>query len=153
MLLAALEPGVARALGLAGELASDVAIARVSLDALLAARAAGAPAGAPAGAAVRRYRPLPRFPGIKLDVALALPERVSAEAARGAIAAAAKGLAAAIELFDVYSGAALGAARRSLAWHVLLQAPDRTLAEVDQQRFLARLERLVADLGGELRSE
>jgi phenylalanyl-tRNA synthetase beta chain len=143
-LVCALEPGVARALGLAGELASDAAVARISIDALLAALPSGP----------RSYHPLPRFPGIKLDVALALPLAVQADEARAAIAKAAKGLAAPgnVELFDVYAGAELSG-RRSLAWHVVLQSPDRTLAPEDQQQFLARLERLAADLGGELRRE
>ena len=145
VLLAPIEPGLARTLGLAGELESDVALARVSLDALLAATAEAG--------GVRRYRPLPRFPGVKLDVALALPEEVDAASARQAIERAAKGLAAGVELFDVYAGEALGAGRRSLAWHVLLRSPERTLSDKDEQGFLKRLERLTADLGGELRRE
>jgi phenylalanyl-tRNA synthetase beta chain len=90
---------------------------------------------------------------VKLDVALALPAEVPAAGAREAIERAARGLATEVELFDVYSGEALGAGRRSLAWHVVLQAPDRTLEDKDEQGFLKRLERLAADLGGELRRE
>ena len=47
----------------------------------------------------------------------------------------------------------LRAGRRSLAWHLLLQAADRTLGDAEEQKFLGRLERLVAELGGELRKE
>jgi phenylalanyl-tRNA synthetase beta chain len=139
--LANLEPGLARELGLSGELESDVALAEVSLDALLAAprRAEG-------------YRPIPRFPGVKVDVALALPEAVTAAQGVAAIEKSGKGLVAGTELFDLYSGPNLGPGRRSLAWHVLLQADARTLNDEDVQKFLARLEREAREgLGGELR--
>jgi phenylalanyl-tRNA synthetase beta chain len=140
--VAPLDPALERALGLEGELKSEVAVASVSIDALLAA---------PRKAL--RYRPLPTHPGVKIDVALSLPAEVPAASVRSAIEKAGKGLVAQVELFDVFSGGQLGAGRRSLAWHVLLQAPDRTLAEGDSQKFLTRLEREVQGLGGELRRE
>ena len=141
-LVAALEPGLARALGLAGELRSDVAVASLSIDALLCEPAERS-----------RYRPVPRFPGAKLDVALAVPEGLPAGDVRAVIERAGKGLVAGAELFDLYSGPGLGEGRKSLAWHVLLQAADRTLGDEDAQRFLGRLERAMAELGGELRRE
>jgi phenylalanyl-tRNA synthetase beta chain len=140
--VATLEPGIARELGLAGELASDVAVARVSLDAILSAEKAGTP-----------YRSIARFPGVKLDVALSVPELVPAGDVRAAIEKAGKGLVAATDLFDVYTGPGLSDGHKSLAWHVVLQAADRTLGDEDEQRFLKRLERGAGELGGELRRE
>ena len=64
--LAELDPGCARSLGLVEELTSDVAAAWISLDALLALPKAPT-----------SYRPLPKFPGAKVDVALALPLEVA----------------------------------------------------------------------------
>jgi phenylalanyl-tRNA synthetase beta chain len=140
--VAPLDPALARGLGLEGELDSEVALACVRVDALLVAPRSE-----------RRYRPLPTHPGVKLDVALALPEEVAAATARAAIARAGKGLVADAELFDVFQGERLGAGRRSLAWHVLLQAAGRTLDDQDGQKFLRRLEREAQALGGELRRE
>ena len=140
--VAALEPGLARALGLAGELESDVALARLSIDALLAA--------APRA---RRYTPLPQFPATRVDVALALPAEKTAGEVQAALERSGKGLVAALHLFDVYAGERLGAGRKSLAWHVTLQASDRTLNEADVKKFLERVEREAAQLGGELRRE
>jgi phenylalanyl-tRNA synthetase beta chain len=139
--LAALEPGVARALG-AGVAASDAAGARVSLDALLAV-----PEGPPA------YAPIPRHPSVKVDVAFAAPEELEAAALDTAIRGAGKGLVADVELFDLYRGDAVGAGRKSLAYHVVLQAADRTLSDKDEQKFLDRLARQAADAGAELRRE
>jgi phenylalanyl-tRNA synthetase beta chain len=141
-LLAPLDPALARTLELEGELESEVAAALVSLDVLL-----------DTPRAPRRYRPVPEFPGAKLDVALALPAEVQAAAVREAILRAGKGQAEAPELFDVYQGERLGAGRRSLAWHVTLQLADRSPSDKDVAKFLERLAREAQALGGELRRE
>jgi len=141
-LAAALEPGLARALGLEGELKSDTAVALLSVDALLRAPRAQ-----------RAYRPIPRFPGVKVDVAVQVPESCPAAEVRRAIEQAGKGLVAAVELFDLYTGANLPAGTKSLAWHVVLQGRDRTLGEAEQQKFLDRFARGAQALGGELRRE
>jgi len=138
--LAALDPGVARALGLTGELASEVALAELSVDTLLAA---------PERA--RRFTPLPKFPGVKVDVALLAPEAVPAATLVATIEAAGKGAVAGTELFDVYRGENLGAGRKSLAWHVLLRSDAKTLGDDDVQKFLGRLVRGLEPLGAELR--
>jgi phenylalanyl-tRNA synthetase beta chain len=140
--LGGLDPLVQRELGLAGELESDVAVAEIALDALLAAPAAA-----------RRYRPIPRFPGQKVDVALALPEDVPVARAIEAIERAGKKLVREVELFDLYRGEKLGAGKKSLAFHVLLLAEDRTLDDQDGAKFLERLARASAELGWELRRE
>jgi phenylalanyl-tRNA synthetase beta chain len=140
IVLADLEPGIAPKLGLSGDQASDVAIAEIAIDVLLAAPAAGA-----------RFRPIPRFPGIKLDVAVALADATPASAIVEAIERAGKGNVADIELFDVYRGEKIGQGRKSLAYHVLLQSPNKTLADKDEQKFLSRFERGLAEIDAELR--
>jgi phenylalanyl-tRNA synthetase beta chain len=138
--LAPLEPGLARALGLAGELASEVAAAELSIDVLLAARKR-----------TSHFRPLPKFPLVKVDVAAAAPEGVPAGTLAAAVERAGKGLVDSLELFDVYSGANLGPGRRSLAWHVTLRSDARTLSDEDVAKFLQRVERELGAAGAELR--
>ena len=142
VVLASLEPEVRRRLGLTGELDCEVACARISIDALLDAPAAPRP-----------YRPIPRFPDVKVDVAVSVPEERAAGDVAAAIRTAGKGLVGALELFDLYRSEKLGAGRKSLAYHVRLAAADRTLSDQDVARFLGRVERAVAALGGELRRE
>ncbi len=139
--LAELDPALHNPLGLSGDHASDVAAAEISLDAVLGAPRRGS-----------RYRPLPRYPGIKLDVAVALPGATEASAIREAIEKAGKGSVADAELFDVYRGESVGEGRKSLAYHVTLQSEKKTLSEKDEQKFLKRFRALVEELGGELRS-
>ena len=138
--VAELDPGLAPRLGLSGDLKSEVAAAEFSIDALLEAPKREG-----------RYRPIPRFPGIKVDVAVALDEETPAAVVESAIQEAGKGMVADIELFDLYRGENLGAGRKSLAYHVLLQSPKKTLADKDEQKFLKRFEQAIAQHNGELR--
>ena len=136
--LTALDPGYARDLGIEAE----VAVASVDVLALLAAPELPL-----------AYEALPRFPGVKIDVALAVPAELPAAEVLGAIERSGKGLVKETELFDLYTGEQAGEGRKSLAWHVLLQSPSKTLSDKDGAKFLGRLEREIDRLGGVLRRE
>lgn len=138
--VAELEPRLRRALGLVGDVESDAAAALVSLDELLTSERKPS-----------AFRPLPKFPGSKVDVAVLAPTAKHAGEIAACLEKASKGLAQSVELFDVYAGGSLAAGQRSLAFHVFLQAADRTLTDDDVQKFLSRVERAVGELGGELR--
>ncbi len=138
-LVTELDPVAARRLGLEEH---DVAAAWIAVDAL-------------AAVPIPRswFQPLPRFPGVKVDVALECPEELAHAELAAAVEKAGKGLVRELELFDLYRGENLGAGRKSLAYHVLLQAADRTLTDKDCARFLDRVERAAGDLGARLRRE
>jgi phenylalanyl-tRNA synthetase beta chain len=138
--LATLDPRVRRSLGLVGELESDVACALISIDALLAAPAREG-----------GYAPIPKFPSVKVDVAIAVPAEMQSGTLVDAIKKSGKGLVHEVELFDVYTGDKLGAGKKSLAYHVHLQSDQKTLTEAEVQKFLERLERELGTLGAELR--
>ena len=139
--VAALDPEIAWGLGLEGELQSDTAVACLSVDALLQVEPEN-----------DGYEPLPRFPGIKVDVAIVVPEALSAAEVAKAVEQAGKGAVKDLELFDLFRGEQVGAGRRSLAYHVLLQAEKKTLSDGDAQKFLGRLGRILEGLGAELRT-
>ncbi len=138
--LAELHPEIALALGLEGELASDVAVAQVSLDGILCAPRQG-----------NAYRAIPRFPGVKVDVAVLTAEATRTGDVQACIDKAGKGLVRDLELFDLYRGENLGQGRKSLAFHLVLQSDKRTLSDKDCAKFLDRLERNLAESGSELR--
>ncbi len=138
--VAELEPGIAPAIGLSGDLESEVAMAELCLDALLEASLDG-----------ETYQPLPRFPGIKVDVAVSIPESTPAADLLALIEQAGRKQVADTELFDLYRGQSVGPGRKSLAFHVLLQSDKKTLTDKDEQKFLQRFEKLVSEAGGELR--
>jgi phenylalanyl-tRNA synthetase beta chain len=138
--LAALEPRLAKNLGLAGELASDAACALVSIDALLAAPRAKS-----------SFTPIPKFPPVKVDIAVAVAKETPSGTLVTAIEKSGKGLVSSVELFDLYTGDSVGAGKKSLAYHVLLQSDAKTLTEQEVHKFLERVERALHEIGAELR--
>jgi phenylalanyl-tRNA synthetase beta chain len=88
-------------------------------------------AGACVGA--REFSPLPRYPTVRRDVALVLPEEVQTGAVIGEINGVGEELLSDAEVFDVYRGEQLGDGRKSLAFSLTYMSRDRTLtdAEVD----------------------
>jgi len=114
--------------------------------------AAGIALGALAArpAAVARYAPLPRFPAVQRDLALVVADDVTVAQVEAVIRGMDIPWLARVQLFDVYSGSQVGAGRRSLAFGLTFQAPDRTLtdAEVNEQHA-----RVVRELGRRLGAE
>ncbi len=90
-----------------------------------------------------RYEPLPRFPAVQRDLAVVVSGQVTAGQVEAAIRAMNLPLLSRITLFDVYTGGQVGAGRRSLAWSLTFQAPDRTLTDAEVNRVH---ERIVAEV-------
>jgi phenylalanyl-tRNA synthetase beta chain len=84
------------------------------------------------------------FPATRQDIAVSVPEEVTA----GELVTAAREAAGAelreIRVFDVYRGDHVGAGRKSVAFAVVYQADDRTLTEEDATRLRGAI---VAELG------
>ncbi|HVX16890.1 MAG TPA: phenylalanine--tRNA ligase subunit beta [Acidimicrobiales bacterium] len=78
----------------------------------------------------RTYRLVSKFPSSDLDLAFEVADEVSALAVAATIRSTGE-LVQSVELFDVFRGAQVGEGRRSLAYRVRLQAPDRTLDDRD----------------------
>ncbi|RIL10582.1 phenylalanine--tRNA ligase subunit beta [bacterium] len=126
-----LHPLVRRQWGLGDD---PVAAADLDLDAL--ERAAGR---------VRPFRPFSVYPAMLRDLAVVVDEAVAAADVEAAIRRAGGALLADVVLFDVYRGAQVGAGKKSLAWSLTLQAPDKTLegkvADGARARIVKALER------------
>ena len=78
---------------------------------------------------VPTYQALPRYPAVQRDLALVVPDAVTAGAIEAAIRGMHLPLLTRVVLFDVYAGDQVGPGRRSLAWSLTFQAPDRTLRD------------------------
>jgi phenylalanyl-tRNA synthetase beta chain len=98
-------------------------------------------------------RPVPRFPAVQQDIAVVVDEAVTAARVESLIRQAGGPLLADVRLFDIYRGEQIGAAKKSLAYNLWFQAPDKTLTDKvvakQQARIVNRLER---ELGAKLRS-
>ena len=100
---------------------------------------------------IPQWRPVSRFPSSDIDLAFVVADEVPATAVRRAVADEAGELLADLELFDVYRGPGIEAGRRSLAFRLRLQAPDRTLTDAEVAQVRERAIRAAAGLGAELR--
>jgi phenylalanyl-tRNA synthetase beta chain len=96
---------------------------------------------------------VPVHPPVLEDIAVIVGEEVPAARVEATIRQGGGGLLAAVRLFDVFRSEAIGAGKKSLAYSLTYQAPERTLTDADaaqiRQRIIRRLEQ---DLDAKLRS-
>ena len=100
-----------------------------------------------------RVAPIPTQPAVYQDIALIVAETTPAADVQRVIETAGGDLLYAARLFDVYSGDPIPAGRKSLAYALTYQAPDRTLTDREvarvQQQIVKAAEK---ELGAALRS-
>lgn len=94
------------------------------------------------GAAIwdREYQPLPKFPPVEQDMAVVVSVDIPAELVKGTIRRAGGDLVRSVDLFDVYQGPGIPEGKRSIAYHIVYQAPDRTLTDVEVNRVQSHIE-------------
>jgi phenylalanyl-tRNA synthetase beta chain len=115
--LGALHPQLAKVL----DLGPDVHVLEVALDPLLTRR-------------LPRARPVARFPSVRRDLALDLPEAVSWSQIERVVRDTLGAVLSELKLFDRYSGKGVEAGRKSLAMGLILQDASRTLTDDDADR-------------------
>jgi phenylalanyl-tRNA synthetase beta chain len=137
--LGELRPAVREAFGLPD---SRVAAAELDLDELLA--------HVPA---VWYVEPVSAFPAVLQDLALVVDEAVPAAVIQEAITQAGGFLLKEARLFDVYRGDPVPAGKKSLAYALAFQAPDKTLRDEIVAKQVQRIVKsLNREFGAELRS-
>jgi phenylalanyl-tRNA synthetase beta chain len=102
----------------------DVLVAELELDALLPRR-------------LPRAVPVSRFPAVRRDLAVEVPESISWAAIETCVRQTLGANLSQLVLFDRYSGPGLGDGRRSLAMGLILQATSRTLTDEDADQCVA----------------
>ena len=99
-----------------------------------------------------RVEPVAQYPAVREDLAIVVDKGVTAVTVEAIIQKAGGFLLKEVHLFDLYEGEQVGAGKKSLAYHLTFQAPNRTLKDKDvhkiRQRILAQLDR---ELGAKLR--
>ena len=100
----------------------------------------------------QRFTSISRMPALKLDLALVVDEDVPADALQKAIRDAGGFLLADVVLFDVYRGEQIGSGKKSLAYSLTFQAPDKTLTSEQATRQRDRIvKRLGQEFGAQIR--
>ena len=115
--LGALHPQLAKAL----DLGPDVHVLELALAPLLERR-------------LPKAQPVPRFPSVRRDIAVELPEEVSWSQIEQTVRATLGSALKELKLFDRYSGKGVDVGRKSLAMGLILQDASRTLTDDDADR-------------------
>jgi phenylalanyl-tRNA synthetase beta chain len=98
-------------------------------------------------------RPVPEYPPVKEDLAVIVNDDVPGATVEAAITGAGGALLADVTLFDLYRGAQIGAGKKSLAYRLTYQAPDRTLTDAEAAKLRAKIiKRLTETVGATIRS-
>ena len=98
-----------------------------------------------------QWRPTSRYPSSDLDLAFTLPEDVPAEKLARRSARAPGRCSSTSTCSTCTAAPMLGDGRRSLAYRLRLQAPDRNLTDADIADVRSRVTAATAKLGAELR--
>jgi phenylalanyl-tRNA synthetase beta chain len=97
--------------------------------------------------------PVPVFPPVLEDLAVVVDEDVQAQRVAELIQQTGGKMVAAVNLFDVYRGGQAGPGKKSLAFSLTYQDPDRTLTDKEVASIRERIiNRLEVDLGARLRN-
>ena len=119
-----------------------VMAAELDLDALFAA--------IPVGLQVEE---IPQYPAVLRDIALVVDDAIPAAEIEALIVQTGGPLLADLCLFDVYRGEQLPAGKKSLAYALAFQAPDKTLTDKEANKLRDKIvRRLERETGAVLRS-
>lgn len=101
----------------------------------------------------KTFKPLPKFPSVRRDIALIVDESVPVGGILAEIDKIGSSLIEDAEVFDVYSGENVGAGKKSVAVSLQLRAADKTLTEEEVNKVQEKaLKKLGLVLGAELRT-
>jgi phenylalanyl-tRNA synthetase beta chain len=100
---------------------------------------------------VSAFEPFGAFPILRQDIAVVLPETVSAREVGHLVRKAGGGVLGSAEIFDVYTGEQVGEGRRSLALALTFRSLEGTLTDEDVAPVRERIVAALQEVGGELR--
>ena len=98
------------------------------------------------------YSDVTSFPAVLQDIAVIVPDDVSAERLAEVVREGAGDLLSALRVFDLYHGEQVGEGSKSLALRLEFRAPDRTLTDEEVAERRAAIEQALETIGGRLRA-
>jgi phenylalanyl-tRNA synthetase beta chain len=99
------------------------------------------------------YTPVPKYPYVERDLAIVIPESITASVVEGVIRGIDTSIIESVILFDIYTGKPIPKGQKSMAFSIRYRAEDRTLiADEVNQLHTKILEKLKETLQAELRS-
>jgi phenylalanyl-tRNA synthetase beta chain len=140
-----------RHLGYLGELAPSIREGVGSKRRLYVAELDFAPL-LEAGGGPTRFKEVPKYPGVKRDLAVVVPEGVREDRVRAVILLEGGPLVESVEVFDLYRGEQIPAGTKSLAYGILYRSDARTLKEEEIDDLQSKMElKLKEQFGAKIR--
>ncbi len=101
-----------------------------------------------------RHKEIPKYPGVKRDIAVVVPEGVKESQIREVILAEGGPLVESVEIFDLYRGEQIPKGTKSLAYGILFRSESRTLKEEEVDELHKKIEeRLNKEFGAKIRTK
>jgi len=101
----------------------------------------------------RKFSSLPKFPGVTRDLAFTIDATLPQKSVEDVIRKVGAPLCTDVALFDMYSGEQIGREKKSVAYALEFQSPDRTLTDKEIDDVLKKIiEAVRRQWNGELRS-
>jgi phenylalanyl-tRNA synthetase beta chain len=97
------------------------------------------------------FRPLPRFPAVRRDIALVADAAMEAGKIIESVRTAVPGLAESVEIFDLFTGAQIPAGKKGIAVSIKLRSLQSTLTEGDIEKAMGDIFAAILRLGCEIR--
>jgi phenylalanyl-tRNA synthetase beta chain len=98
--------------------------------------------------------PIPTQPPVLEDIALIVDEQIPAVEVENLISQTGGKTVTSVRLFDIYRGEQIGTGKKSLAYSLTYQDPERTLTDKDAAKIRNKIvKRLTNELGARLRGE
>ncbi|WP_420629382.1 phenylalanine--tRNA ligase subunit beta [Candidatus Leptofilum sp.] len=85
------------------------------------------------------YDPISAYPAVHEDIAVVVDKSIEATAVADIIRKSGGYLLKDVQLFDLYEGEQIGAGKKSLAYHLTFQSPDKTLTDKVVQKVRKKI--------------
>jgi len=82
---------------------------------------------------VTSYQEVPKYPSIGRDIAFVIDQSILADDIKKVIEEVGKPLVKDVSVFDVYEGENLEVGKKSVAYHIVYQHPEKTLTDDEIQ--------------------
>lgn len=99
-----------------------------------------------------KYKEISKFPGIEKDVAFVVANEIKSEEIEAIIKSAGGKMLKAIEVFDVYTGENLPEGKKSYAYNLKFENPERTLSDEEVTVVFEKImDNVCKEIGAEIR--
>ena len=103
---------------------------------------------------VTKYKEISKFPGVEKDVAFVVNKDVKSENIEAVIRSAGGKMLRSIEVFDVYTGENLDKDKKSYAYNLKFENPEKTLSDEEVTVVFEKImDKVCSEIGAEVRKQ